>query len=151
MAPVTATMVPLSFAKFFTKRMESSRFSSVTLSATSASTPFVVPLPSARVLISEIFPRITVSFSSFISFTAVLVRRAEAPAPTGSSRIGCPSSFALLPAANIPSILRSFRVPILIFNPPQIVVISSTSCGSSDMIGLPPQARSTLATSLTVT
>ena len=144
-------MEPLFFAKSFTNATDASRFSSVTASATSASTPFVVPLPNARVLISEILPRITVGCSSSISFSAVSVRSFDAPAPTGSSRIGCPSSFALLPAANIPSILRSFRVPILIFNPPQIVVISSTSCGSSDMIGLPPQASSTFATSFTVT
>jgi len=40
---------------------------------------------------------------------------------------------------------------MLMFRPPQIDVMSSTSSGSSDMIGLPPQASRMLATSLTVT
>ena len=44
-----------------------------------------------------------------------------------------------------------FRVPMLMFRPPQMEVMSSTSWMSSDMMGLPPQASSTLATSLTVT
>ncbi len=55
------------------------------------------------------------------------------------------------PGANIPAMLRWFSVPMLMFSPPQMVVISSTSSGSSDMMGLPPQASRMLATSLTVT
>ena len=47
--------------------------------------------------------------------------------------------------------LRWFRVPMLMFSPPQMEVMSSTSSGSSDMMGLPPQASRMLATSLTVT
>ena len=146
-----ATMLPDFSANFFANATASSRFSSDTASATSASTPLVVPLPAASVLTSEIFPRITLSFNSCISFTAVFVRRELAPAPTGSSRTTCPNSLALCPAFSIPSIVLTFRVPILIFSPPQIAVISSTSCGSSDMIGLAPLARITFATSFTVT
>ena len=47
-----------------TKSIAPPRFSSVTLSATSASTPLVFPLPRARVLISETLPRITVNLTS---------------------------------------------------------------------------------------
>ena len=125
--------------------------SSVTASATSASTPLVVPLPNASVLISEMFPLITVNFISSMSLTAVFVRSAEAPAPTGSRRTLWPSSFAFLPARNIPFMLLWLSVPMLMFKPPQMEVMSSTSSGSSDMIGLPPHASRTFATSLTVT
>mgnify|MGYP002334784994 CR=1 FL=1 len=41
-----------------------SRFSSVTLSATSASTPLVVPAPEASVFTSEMLPRMTVNCTS---------------------------------------------------------------------------------------
>ena len=144
-------MQRLFFANSFANATVLSTFSSVTASAASASTPFVVPFPSAKVFISEMFPRITVSSSSSISRIDVSVRRALAPAPTGSKSMGCPSSLAFFPAVNIPSMVRSFNVPILIFSPPQIAVISATSLGSSDMIGLAPQANSTFATSFTVT
>jgi len=40
---------------------------------------------------------------------------------------------------------------MLIFRPPQIVVISSTSLWSSDMMGDAPQASTMLAQSFTVT
>ena len=72
----------------FAKATALSRFSSVTLSATSASTPLVVPAPEARVLISEMLPRITVNCTSRSRRKAVSVRRWEAPAPTGSSTTG---------------------------------------------------------------
>ena len=110
-----------------------------------------MPLPSASVLISEILPRMTVNLIFSISSTAVFVRRADAPAPTGSSSTTWPRAFAFAPARNMPSMLRWFSVPMLMFRPPQIDVMSSTSSGSSDMIGLPPQASRMLATSLTVT
>ena len=151
MAPVTATMAWLRWAKSLTKATAESRFSSDTASDTSASTPRVLPLPRARVLISEMLPRITVKGSFSISSTAVLVRRAEAPAPTGSSSSTWCSCAAFFPARSIPWMLRWFRVPMLMFSPPQMEVMSSTSSGSSDMMGLPPQASRMLATSLTVT
>jgi hypothetical protein len=44
-----------------------------------------------------------------------------------------------------------FRVPILMFSPPQMEVISSASPISSAMMGEPPQARRILAQSFTVT
>ena len=146
-----ATTQLWSFAKFFAKATALSRFSSVTLSATSASTPFVVPLPSASVLISEIFPRMTVNGIFSISPTAVEVRKWLAPAPTGSSRILWPSEAAFAPARYMPSMLVLCSVPMLMFRPPQMEVISSTSSGSSDMIGLAPHASRILATSFTVT
>ena len=58
---------------------------------------------------------------------------------------------ARLPARNIDSIVRLLSVPMLMFNPPQIVVISSTSLWSSDMMGDAPQASTMLAQSFTVT
>ena len=133
------------------KATDASRLSSVTASATSASTPLVVPEPAARVLISEMLPRTTVNLTSSRSLRAVWVRRALAPAPTGSSTTGWPSSLAFFPAVNMEGMVFWFRVPMLMFRPPQMEVMSSTSWMSSDMMGLPPQASSTLATSLTVT
>ena len=85
------------------------------------------------------------------SSTAVRVRKVDAPAPTGSSRITRPSSAAFFPARRILSTVRWFKVPMLIFRPPQRAVISSTSPGSSAIMGLPPQASRMLATSFTVT
>ena len=93
----------------------------------------------------------TANFTSSSSLRAVSVRRALAPAPTGSSTTGWPSWLAFFPAANMEGMVLWFRVPMLRFSPPQMEVISSTSWMSSDMMGLPPQASSTLATSLTVT
>ena len=49
------------------------------------------------------------------------------------------------------SMVRLFRVPILIFNPAQIEVISATSSLSSDIMGDAPQAITILAQSFTVT
>ena len=63
MAPVIAITAPVLAAKAFAKAIDLSRFSSVTASLTSASTPLVVPLPTARVFISEMFPRITSNFT----------------------------------------------------------------------------------------
>ena len=62
-----------------------SRLFSFTESALSASTPFVVPEPNTRVLISEEFPRITSNLNFFISSRAVFVRKELAPTPTGSN------------------------------------------------------------------
>ena len=150
-APVTAITDPVLSANFFTNATASSRLSSVTRSAISASTPFVVPVPTTSVLISEIFPRITVNFTVFKSSLAVDVRSIDAPTPTGSSTAGCPSSLARAPAIFMDSMVRLFSVPILILRPAQIVWISATSSLSSAMIGEAPQARTMFAQSLTVT
>ena len=64
MAPVMATTAPVFAAKALAKATAPSRFSSVTLSATSASTPLVVPAPEASVFTSEILPRMTVNRTS---------------------------------------------------------------------------------------
>ena len=151
MAPVTAITLPVASENAFSFPIVSSRFSSVTASVKSASTPFVFPVPSIRVRISEIFPRITVNFMSRTSSFAVFVRSPLAPAPTGSSSTTWPSTFAFFPAKNMDGIVFLFSVPMLIFNPWQIEVISSTSPESSAIIGLPPQARRIFATSFTVT
>ncbi|VDR36899.1 Uncharacterised protein [Alistipes sp. cv1] len=47
--------------------------------------------------------------------------------------------------------VRLFRVPMLMFRPPQMVVMSSTSAASSAMMGEAPQASTMLAQSFTVT
>ena len=96
-------------------------------------------------------PRTTVTGSSSTRVAAVAVRSALAPAPTGSSTIGWPSSPATFPAARMVSIVRAFSVPMLSTRPPQMRVISGASSMSSAMMGEPPQARSALAQSLTVT
>ena len=142
---------PVSADNFLTNVTAPSSVSSVTASATSASTPFVLPEPYARVFISEIFPLMTSNLTSRISPTAVSVLSLLAPAPTGSRSTTCPSSFALFPARYIDGIVFLLSVPILIFSPPHMLVISGASSSSSDMIGLPPQARITFATSFTVT
>ena len=49
------------------------------------------------------------------------------------------------------SLIHIFRVPMLMFSPPQIVVMSSTSAASSAMMGEAPQASTMLAQSFTVT
>ena len=87
-APVMAMTAPVFSAKALANATALSRFSSLTLSATSASTPLVVPLPEARVLTSEMLPRMTVNLTSSRSFCAVSVLSFDAPAPTGSSTTG---------------------------------------------------------------
>ena len=47
--------------------------------------------------------------------------------------------------------VRLFRVPMLMFSPPQMVVMSSTSAASSAIMGEAPQASTMLAQSFTVT
>ena len=150
-APVTATTAPVLAEKSFTNWHTLSRFSSATTSAESASTPFVVPLPAARVFISEIFPRMTANLTSFKSFKAVSVLSFEAPAPTGSRTTGSPSPLAFFPAASIDGMVRLLSVPMLILRPLHKAVISSTSAISSDIIGEPPQASRIFAQSFTVT
>ena len=142
---------PVSAESFLTNATALSSVSSVTASATSASTPFVLPEPYANVFISEMFPLMTSNLISFISPTAVSVLSLLAPAPTGSRSTTCPSSFAFFPARYIDGIVFLLSVPMLIFRPPHMLVISGASPSSSDMIGLPPQARRTFATSFTVT
>lgn len=102
-------------------------------------------------MISEMLPRITVNFTSLSRRKAVSVRRRDAPAPTGSSTTGWPSWFAFLPASSMLVMVRLFRVPMLMFRPPQMVVMSSTSAASSAMMGEAPQASTMLAQSFTVT
>ena len=79
------------------------------------------------------------------------VRSELAPAPTGSSTMAWPSSAARLPAACMPSMERWLSVPMLRSSPPQIEVMSTTSAGSSLMMGLAPAASRAFAQSLTVT
>ncbi len=93
----------------------------------SASTPFVIKEPRARLLISEILPLITEKLMSFSNLFDVSVLSLEAPVPTGSKRVGWFNSFDLSPAKNMDSMVLLFRVPILMFRPEQILVISSTS------------------------
>ena len=150
-APVTATTQPAFAARERMKAADSARFSSVTASSGFASTPRVAAAAPATALTSLMLPRKSVTGSSSRSALAVSVRRSEAPAPTGSSRILWPSSPATLPAACIPSMERLFRVPMFKSRPPQMRVIWAASAGSSLMMGLPPMAKSALAQSLTVT
>ena len=151
MAPVTATTAPVRAANALANATVLSSVSSVTLSAVSASTPFVVPLPAASVRISEMLPRMTVNFTSRRRRSAVSVRRWEAPAPTGSSTTGRPSRLAVCPASSMEGMVRLFNVPMLRFSPAHSEMMSSTSAASSAMMGDAPQARTMLAQSLTVT
>ena len=151
MFPVTMVMHLLLSEKSLIKSIASLRLSSFISSSAFASTPLSDMLPSARAFISEIFPLMTsISIFSRI-FLAASVLCVLDPAPTGSKTTGLPSSFAFLPAFIIASYFCSLSVPILIFRPLHMDVISSASCGASAIIGLAPQARRTFATSFTVT
>ena len=86
------------------------------------------------------------------SSSPAAVRRSElAPTPTGSSRMGWPSLAASSPAASILSTDQDFMVPRFRHRPPVQAVTSAASEGSSDRMGLAPQASSILATSFAVT
>ena len=63
-----AIIEPVRAAKSFANSTADSRFSSVTASATSASTPLVLPLPDARVFISDILPLIISTFEFIRDF-----------------------------------------------------------------------------------
>ena len=62
-----------------------------------------------------------------------------------------PGYLLLSGALSMDSMVRLFRVPMLMFSPPQMVVMSSTSAASSAMMGEAPQASTMLAQSFTVT
>ena len=97
------------------------------------------------------FPRTTDTAILSSRSEAVRVRRVDAPAPTGSNTMGWPSSLARSPAANMPRMERSLSVPMFSVRPPQMDVMSTTSAGSSLMMGLAPMASSAFAQSFTVT
>ena len=79
------------------------------------------------------------------------MRRAEAPAPTGSSTTGMPIRLAWWPLFTIASSLRGLSIPRFSTSARQAAVISAPSSGTSAMMGLAPAASSTLAQSLMVT
>ena len=151
MAPVTATTAPVFAAKSRANAAPAARLSSVTASPGHTSTPRVAAAPPASAFASDMFPRTTDTASLSSRSEAVRVRRADAPAPTGSSTMGWPSSLARSPAANMPWMERSLSVPMFSVRPPQMDVMSNTSAGSSLMMGLAPMARSAFAQSFTVT
>ena len=105
--------------------------------------PLLYRFHAAKVLISEIFPRITSNFnflhqvdSCIRSKMNLLLLQPDQAEPYDSN------SFAFFPAANIPSIRSYIQCSnIDIQSLRKLHVISSTSCGSSDMIGLPPHAK----------
>ena len=90
-----------------------------------------------------------VNFTSSTSFNAVPVLSVGSGSQDQGQQ-GVPEHW-LFPASSIAGIVLWFSVPMLIFSPAQMVVISSTSSTSSAMMGEPPQARRMLAQSLTVT
>ena len=141
MAPVTATTAPVRAANALANATVLSSVSSVTLSAVSASTPFVVPLPAASVRISEMLPRMTVNFTSRRRRSAVSVRRWEAPAPTGSSTLGpSPAGWRCVPPAW--RMVRLFNVPMLRVQPgTQRGDVLDASAASSAMMGTPAVRR----------
>ena len=145
---ITAPVLALSpFAKSITLSI----FSSVTLSAASASTPFAEPLPVAINLISDILPLITENFTLPSSSKSTSFLFFAAPAPTGSRTTGCPIALFLFPALSMASTRPSSILPMFITNPLHAPVISSTSSGCCAIVGEPPHARVILAQSLAVT
>ena len=144
-------MEPDALLNWRTKRTISSRLSWVTTSSAATSTPRVVEVPAARAFISLMLPRTTAILRWESSVEAVWVRSLLAPAPTGSSTMGWPSCSARALASTMARMDWALRVPMLTLSAPQIDVMSSTSSGSSLMMGEPPAAMMTLATSCTVT
>ena len=101
--------------------------------------------------ISDKLPRMTAKRTFSTSSRVVSFRRADAPAPTGSSTTGIPFSLAVWPALTIDATVRAFSVPMFSTSALLMEVMSATSPMSSAMMGEPPQASSALATSFTVT
>ena len=152
MGPVMATTHPALAAKSRAKAAARRAAStSVTASSGFTSTPWVAAAAPAIAFTSLMLPRTSVTGSVSRSSHAVLVRSAEAPAPTGSSTIAWPRLAARAPATFMPSMLRAFSVPMLSTNASQMEVMSSTSAGSSLMMGLPPTASTAFAQPSTVT
>ena len=127
------------------------RLPSVLRASRFASTPLVVPIPSARYAISEILPLMTSKRTSRSNIAAVSLRKREAPTPTGSNTTGRPSLLASFPAASMDCTVRSLSVPMFSTSAEQCPTICSTSRKSSAMMGEPPKASVMLAQSLTVT
>ena len=83
---VITIMLEVFCAKSFAKLTTESIFSLFIEST--ESTPLVLLLPTARHLISDKFPRITLNFTVSRSFFAVSALNLDAPAPTGSRTTG---------------------------------------------------------------
>ena len=115
----------------------------------SASTPRVEEAAPATALTSLMLPRMTVMGRVSMSSEAVAVRSAEAPAPTGSSTMAC-SSFgrALAGHAHALDGVLVERADVKHETAGRFYMMTSTSSGSSLMMGEPPHASSALAQSL---
>ena len=107
------------------------RLPSVLRASRFASTPLVVPIPSARYAISEILPLMTSKRTSRSNIAAVSLRKREAPTPTGSNTTGRPSLLASFPAASMDCTVRSLSVPMFSTSAEQCPTICSTSRKSS--------------------
>ena len=136
--PVTASVVP--------RLRASSRAASVaSVTDRVASTPLVRVSAPASARISEALPRTTLTRVSASRRRHASVRRRVAPAPTGSSTMGRPSSDALRPALTMAASQVSVSVPMLSTRAPARATISSTSLSAWAITGEAPAARRTLA------
>ena len=110
-----------------------------------ASTPFgICPAAPAAAMISLALPRRTFGASAKRS-SVVRVRKAVAPAPTGSSTQGMPVATAFRAASDMLATQEWSSVPILTTRAADMAVNSSTSSGACTMAGEAPSARSTFA------
>ena len=113
------------------------------------STPFTSPPIPDSTPISPALPLITVGRMDMRA-SAVSVRYAVAPAPTGSRSMGMPLEDAVRNATSIEPTVLALSVPMLTTVDDEIDTMSATS-SPSVMTGEPPAQMQMLAQSLTVT
>ena len=137
MAPLIVTTVSKLRASFFPP-------SSAEPDESVLSTPRVARFASESARISDALPRTTAGFTPR-SCSAVEVRSAVAPAPTGSSTHGLPSVRACAAARRMPVTHEGESVPMLITSAWAIETNSSTSSLACTMAGEAPIASSAFA------
>ncbi|MNN46454.1 hypothetical protein D3C81_1608360 [compost metagenome] len=116
-----------------------------------ASTPLLVQVRPTTFATSAALPLRAVSLISRVSLAVTSVRKAVAPAPTGSSTTGTPCRLADLPASSMDSMTYSFSVPIFRTTAADICATSAASSWESAMNGEAPSASSPLAEKLATT
>ena len=107
--------------------------------------------PTASVLISEIFPRITVNFTVLRVRLPSMSRSVDALTPTGSALPDVPAHWPAFPRSSWDSRWYGCSAYDIDTEACADRWISATSSLSSAMIGEAPQARTIFAQSLTVT
>ncbi len=148
---VTRSTGPLTTVTQWWRRDRARAESAAACASRVESTPRVPPAAPARAMISDPLPRTMHGRTRSMICAAVVVRRVDAPAPTGSSTTGMPRSRAAAPARNMLSIHGALRVPMFSTSAETMFTSSAISSRAWAMMGEAPAASSALAVTFMTT